>query len=114
MIRRLQEAGVDVAGSVNRFSGNEALYLRFVERFREDETYSQLCRAYQKGDHEQLLTAAHTLKGVAGNLSMKDVFRWTSVIVEDLRAGDLTAAKEKMPALEAAYSNTLTVLGQLG
>lgn len=94
MIRRLQEAGVDVAGSVNRFSGNEALYLRFVERFREDETYSQLCRAYQKGDHEQLLTAAHTLKGVAANLGMNALSDVCAGLVRKLRAGETDVLEE--------------------
>ena len=109
----LLDAGVDVDEALGRFLGNEALMMKFLLRFPGDENFSRLKEAMAQSDAVGAFEAAHTLKGVVGNLSMKDIFRWTSVIVEDLRAGDLTAAKEKMPALEAAYSNTLNLLGQL-
>ncbi len=100
MIKRLQEAGVDVEASVNRFSGNEALYLRFIEKFRQDKTYSQLCEAHQKSDHDQLLTAAHTLKGVAANLGMNALSDACAGLVQKLRAGETGA-------LDEAYSKVV-------
>ena len=109
----LQDGGIDVDEALARFVQNEALMMKFLLRFPGDENFSRLKETMAQSDAVGAFEAAHTLKGVASNLSMKDIFRWTSMIVEDLRAGDLTAAKEKMPALEAAYSNALTVLGQV-
>ena len=52
----------------------------------------------------------HTLKGVTGNLSMQALYRQTCAMVEDLRAGALEDARQKLPALQAQYRLTLTAL----
>ena len=109
----LLEGGVDVDEALDRFLDNEALLMRFLLRFPGDENFSRLREAMEQSDAAGAFEAAHTLKGVAGNLSMGELFRRTSARVEDLRAGDMASAEEKMPALEEAYSRTLTALRQL-
>lgn len=61
-----------------------------------------------------LLRRAHTLKGVAGNLSMRDLFARVSEVVECLRGGDIGAAAEKMPAVEASYRKVADALSAEG
>ena len=66
--------------------------------------------AQEEQDTAQAYTAAHTLKGVAGNLAMTALFRQVSAITEDLRAEDLTAARSKMEELEAQYCQVVSAL----
>ena len=67
--KKLLGAGVDPDSALERFMGNEGLYLRFAGRFLEDRNYEELLKAMEKGDTKAAFAAAHTLKGVSGNLS---------------------------------------------
>lgn len=109
----LLEAGIDVDEALGRFLGNEALMMKFLLQFPEDQNFSRLRQSVAQGDAAGAFEAAHTLKGVAGNLSMGTLFRQISAQVEDLRAGNVAAAADKMPALEETYSRTLAALQQL-
>ena len=60
---------------------------------------------------EAAFTAAHTLKGVAGNLSLDALFgRYLHGVVESLRRRDLSAAREQMLPLQHAYGQVLDAL----
>lgn len=48
--------------------------------------------------------AAHALKGLTGNLSLKELYRQTGILTEDLRRGDLAAASEIMPEFENLFA----------
>ena len=104
--------GVDVDEVMERFMGNEALMMKFLLRFSQDENFAKLKQAMVQEDVQAAFEAAHTLKGVAGNLSMKTFFHQVSDIVEELRSGKLAEAEAKMPDLEAVYERTLDVLKQ--
>ena len=109
----LISAGIDLEDAMERFMDNEAMMTKFLIRFLDDPSFSQLCRAMEQQDAESAFEAAHTLKGVAGNLSMKALFQQTSALVEDLRQKDLAAAAGKMAALEEQYETVRTALSAL-
>lgn len=95
----LKEAGADTDGALRRFSGNIGLYQKILRMFPEDETYGQIESALQANDWAALMTAAHTLKGVAGNLGLTSLFDACSVTVSLLRMeryGEATVACEKL------------------
>lgn len=110
---RLEAAGIDVEEALGRFMDNEELMLRFLLRFPQDENFALLRQALEQGDVRRAFEAAHTLKGVAGNLSVTGVFRQTGRLVELLRAGDLAAASAAMPELEAEYDRAVRALREL-
>lgn len=114
-IRRhlLLDGGINVDEALGRFLGNETLMMKFLLLFPGDETFSSLRQAMERSDTAGAFQAAHTLKGVVGNLSMERLYGRTCDLVEDLRDGDLAAAEKKMPALEEAYSRVLAALCQL-
>ena len=100
---RLRAAGVDVDEALERFLQNEALLMKFLARLPADPTFGQLCAAMEAGDAQAAFTAAHTLKGLAGNLSLHRLHQAVSRQVELLRSGDLAAAAELMPEIRAAW-----------
>jgi HPt (histidine-containing phosphotransfer) domain-containing protein len=107
---RMEQAGVDVSSGVERFMGNEALFERFLRRFIDDKSYIELAEAISAGDAERAFMAAHTLKGVCGNLSMVRLENLVRSQVEYLRSGDFLSASKLMPDITAAYEIIISVI----
>ena len=110
---QLENADINVDEALERFMNNEGLMLKFLLRFPQDENFARLKLGLEQGDATAAYTAAHTLKGVVGNLAMGELFRMVSQVVEDLRGEDLAAAQERMEPLEVQYLRTIEVLNQL-
>ena len=109
----LQSAGIDLEDALARFMGSEELLLKFLLLFPEDENYAILKGAMENNDLSQAFRAAHSLKGVTGNLSMGPLFRAVCELVEVLRQGDLAAAADLMPTVESAYEPIAAALKEL-
>ncbi len=111
---RLEEAGIDVEDALNRFMNNENLMMKFLLRFPQDKNFPQLKAALDAGDAEAGYKAAHTLKGVVGNLSMTRLYAVTCTVSDALRSGDLATAANNLPELETAYQQVMKVLEEVG
>lgn len=111
--QQLERAGIDVDEALGRFMGSEPLLLKFLRRFPEDENFPLLRQALEARDTVRAFEAAHTLKGVTGNLSMREFYRQLAALVEDLRREQLAAAAARMPALEMQYTQIVAVLSRL-
>lgn len=103
--QQLISAGIDVDSALERFMENEALLERFLKKFLNDENYSKLLKALEQDDMEMALTAAHTLKGVCGNLSMDSLFRLLTQQVQAFREGDKDTARKLMPEITKEYNS---------
>lgn len=106
----LRNAGIDTDDALERFMGNAGLYQRFALGFIDDKNYEKLLKAMEEGDVDTAFAAAHTMKGVCGNLSFGRLYRAAGDIVEPLRAGELEGAKARLPELKAQYEQTLAAL----
>ena len=102
-VKQLEVAGIDVASALERMMGSEALLERLLKKFLENQQYPALCTALRGGDPEQAVIAAHTLKGVCGNLSMVSLYGLFAQQVDALRAGDLSLARHLMDQITPAY-----------
>lgn len=105
---------VDEKTLLNRFSGNRALMERFIRKFSQDKTYMELCEAKRTEDTDGMLRAAHTLKGISGNLGMDALYRFCSQMVEDLRAGQLEHIDERFASIQQEYERIIRCLALLG
>lgn len=81
----LKSYGADYTQTMERFLGSESFYLRMLGMLPDDESCAQLGRALDEGNLEDAFRAAHTLKGVAGNLGLKPLYEAVCQIVEPLR-----------------------------
>ena len=79
-----QQLGGDFAQVEKRLS-SEALVGRFLAKFLDDGSFSELCIAMEDGDRHKAFRAAHTLKGVSGNLSLNRLFSSASQLADVLR-----------------------------
>ncbi|HIR52229.1 MAG TPA: Hpt domain-containing protein [Candidatus Onthovicinus excrementipullorum] len=107
----LKQAGISVEEVLGRFMGNDALLERMLHKFLEDQTYAQLAEAMEQEDRDRAFQAAHTLKGVCGNLSMDRLFHLVSEQVELLRSGSWGAAQAMMPSVTRAYDAVCSSIG---
>lgn len=83
--RQLEENGVEVQNTINRFMGNEAMYLKFLGKFVDDQNCVNIGKNLEAENYEEAYKCAHTLKGVAANLGLEPLQRTVSVLVEELR-----------------------------
>jgi HPt (histidine-containing phosphotransfer) domain-containing protein len=81
----LEEMGMDVDTTVNRFMGNEGLYLKFLNKFQNDQSVANIQQYITDQNTEEAFKSAHTLKGVAANLGLDPIAQHASDIVELLR-----------------------------
>lgn len=102
-MQELKEAfaayGADYEATMGRFMGSQAMYLRFLDMFFQDESFQKLGAALRGGDLNGAFEAAHTLKGISGNMGLAPLYAAVCAIVEPLRAG---TARDDYPALYQA------------
>ena len=65
---------VDFEGGVKRVMNNAKLYTRLLAKFKNDTKLDDLDAALAAGDLETAQAQAHTIKGVAANLSLTELF----------------------------------------
>lgn len=103
---------IDVESAKERFLGNYQLFSKFLYQFPDKTLFSDLENAYKSGDAKSAFEYAHTLKGVAGNLSLKLFCSFLFDIVETLRAGNLPD-EEEWNKLTSAYNKTIEYILKL-
>ncbi len=110
MEQQLLSAGVNIQEGVARFAGNDALYQKFLFKFLEDPSFDQLQAAVAAENWADALTAAHTLKGVSGNLGLESLFSSSAQVVSLLREQDPAGALAAYAALKDSYEEIIRIL----
>lgn len=79
---------------------SQKLIEKFIGKFQEDQSFAQLCEAFENKDKEEVFRMAHTLKGVCGNLGFTRLMMSSSNLTEAFRGenGDWTPETEDMLA----------------
>lgn len=113
MKEKLMGAGIDVPVALERFMGNEALLERFLKKFLKDASYEKLVAAIDAHHGEEALAAAHTLKGVSGNLAMTELFDLLTQQVAAFRARDWDKAVNLMPEITIKYETVSAAIQTL-
>ena len=88
---KLRPFGIDYVDAMDRFGDNAELYERLALKYLDD-------------GHLVALQAAHALKGVAGNLSFKDLYECAALVSDALYAGEYGAAAKHLPEVERAHA----------
>jgi HPt (histidine-containing phosphotransfer) domain-containing protein len=90
---------------VKRVMNNAKLYVKLVTKFKNDTKLDDLEAALASGDMEKARTAAHTIKGVAANLSLSEL--WKQSLELETQIKDGTVKNGQMEILKAAFTQTL-------
>lgn len=108
-----QRLGGDYSAAEKRLM-REALVKKFITKFLDDGSYAQLCCAMQEGQREEAFRAAHTLKGVCGNLGFDRLYHSASRLTELLRPQADAISEEVgslMEEVSGDYELTVNAIG---
>lgn len=107
---KLASYGIDYTDAMTRMDDDEALYKRLALKYLDNKNYTDLVAAMEAKDYDNAYTAAHTLKGVSGNLSFAELYKISSAMCEALKQGEQQAAESMMPDLKAAQDKIINGL----
>ncbi len=93
----------DVNSAVRRLSGDEELYAACLRAFLEDRTIITLRESVRSGAWDDAFTAAHALKGVAGNMGFVPLMHAVGQLVVLIRGGRIAEIKEAMGKVDSCY-----------
>ena len=88
--------GIDVANVLDRLNGNQKLLRLLLTEFHRDfalaaDTLQTLLSGRRQDDHENAGRLAHTIRGMAGNLSAKKLFIAAELLEKAIKAGQKEA-----------------------
>ena len=110
----LKKSNIDVDDAMERFLDNEELYMKFLLKFQEeDENFQKMKEALKEDKGEEDFKLAHTVKGVAGNLSINGLYEVIVPYVEYLRHGDVESAKSHLAELEKVFEDSMEAIRRL-
>ena len=100
---KLAPFGIDYVDAMDRFGDNADLYERLALKYLDDSHMVALEAAMETKDFSEGYSQAHALKGVAGNLSFKDLYECAALVSDALYAGEYEAAEKHLPQVEKAH-----------
>ncbi len=106
----LEEAGFQVAPTLERFGNSEAMYKRFLTMFAQDQNIETLKNACNEHDAEKMFKSAHTIKGMSANLGLSKVLQVASKMVELYRVGMIEDAYSLLPSFTDVYEETIETI----
>ena len=101
----------DFAGASKRLI-NEKLLTRLVLKFPIDPSMQQLNEAVSQQDIETSFRAVHTLKGVAANLGLSNLYQAAWNLTEQLRPRQEQADPELLNDLTKEYWFTIKTIAE--
>lgn len=112
-IEAMKAIGVDTAGTLYRFGGNQDLWKRFVKKFAHEATYKALEKAVKENEHRDIENQAHTLKGVAANLGFSRLSEVCNDLVWDVRNQACEQVEPDFHKVREEYQIVIHGIGQL-
>ena len=95
---------LDFAEGVKRVMNNAKLYVKLLTKFK-DTKLDDLEAALAAGELEKAQVAAHTIKGVAANLSLTELFKQSLELETQIKAG--TPDPNQMETVKTVMTATL-------
>jgi len=96
---------LDYADGIKRVMNNAKLYVKLLTKFRNDTKLDDLETALAAGDMEKAQAAAHTIKGVAANLSLAELFKQTLELESQIKAQSVDP--NQMETVKTVFAATL-------
>lgn len=93
MLDELKDLGVNIEDALQRFMNNSALYEKMLGKLVNNVRDIVVLPSLEAGDYSAACDAAHTLKGVMGNLSITPLYKNYTQIVNLLREDKPEEAK---------------------
>lgn len=111
----LEAGGLNVDEAMQRFMNSEQLWIKFLKKFKADTSYEKLVKAIEEKNWKDAFEAAHTLKGITGNLAMDRFHELVSKQTDYLRRenADVEKAAAMMPEIKEMYESSCRIIEEV-
>lgn len=92
---------------------DDKIIATFLKMFLRDESFNYCAEKLAADDTKGAFEAVHNLKGMVLNLNLVSMMAPVYAVTEDLRRGDIAAAKEHFVWLEQAYVASKSAISNL-
>lgn len=110
LISALSSYGIDYTDAMDRMDNNAELYKKLALKYLDNSCLADLIAALETKDYDEGYKAAHSLKGVAGNLSFSTLFDAASAMSAALYQGEYQAAEGMLEDVKAANDKVISGL----
>lgn len=104
---------VDFERTMARMCNNEQLYKKLLRKMLSDKNFITLKQAVEENDYSTIEIAAHTLKGVAGNLGLNKLQDSCNVMITSVRSKEYDKVPQLQDEIEKIYNEVCEVIGQI-
>ena len=101
---------IDYKEGLQRVMNSKNLYHRLLKSFKDGSLVSALLTALQANDLKEMERAAHTVKGTAANLGLKELFELSLALETEIKGG---AKPQSTSAFEEAAEKTAAAIDRL-
>jgi HPt (histidine-containing phosphotransfer) domain-containing protein len=102
---------VDEADGVKRVMNNAKLYVKLLAKFRNENNLTDLNNFLGANDLEKAQASAHTVKGLAANLSLTALFRQTLEVETQIK--NKAVDQGALDTLNAIFTETLAEIDKV-
>ena len=96
---------INVEDGLKRMMNNGKLFSKLLLKFKSDPSLAETEAAFEKGDLDNAKTSTHTLKGLAANLSLMELYNQVLELETQLKAGNFNA--DQLALVKSVYAQTL-------
>jgi len=109
-------AGLDLKDGLDRVGGNKKFYKNLLIKLRDGYAAApdEIVALLEDGRLEEARRAAHSIKGVAGNVGAKKLQETAAALEEALKAGDINQALEALGPFAMDLGDLCLALQELG
>jgi HPt (histidine-containing phosphotransfer) domain-containing protein len=96
---------------LKRVMNKTSLYVKVLTQFRADYNLDELIAFAGAQDWEKAQAAAHTIKGIAANLSLTELFNQSLDVETQIKGKSLKP--ESLESLKLCFAETLTAVDKV-
>jgi HPt (histidine-containing phosphotransfer) domain-containing protein len=96
---------IDFTDGIKRVMNNSKLYVKLLTKFKNDTRLDDLEAAIAAGELEKARNAIHTIKGVAANLSLTELYKQSLTLENQIKAG--AAEPAQLDTVKTVFAETL-------
>jgi len=96
---------INIEEGSKRVMNNVKLYVKLLAKFKDDPNFNEINTAVAAGDNEKARGCTHTLKGLAANLSLTELYKQSLELETQIKAGSINP--DQLNILKNVYEQTL-------
>ncbi|MCL2411283.1 MAG: Hpt domain-containing protein [Treponema sp.] len=96
---------INIEEGLKRVMNNAMLFAKLLSKFKNYTHISEIEAAFAENDLEAALNSAHTLKGLAANLSLTELYKQVQELEAQIKIG--TENNELLEKIKGVHAKTL-------